>query len=303
MSKFSAFALSALSALGLVFASAEARAQSVFSLHDQASGQTQVFTNADSLFSMEGGEQGLIFSAGGAFGGPTWTVKLQPPMGQKLRPGRYANVGCPAPLQSGRAAGLEVTDNNPVCRPDRPDNVWGWFNIRQIRYGAAGEVVALEATFSQRLGSPSAPELGGLIRYQTAPLSLGLKAEPNFAWGAIDQQHHGDAGLFALEGTTAGVQFEASVPNDHWSISIVPAAGGALRVGNFRTRNAAGAGYVGLRVVRGAGAQACEGGTGQLNIQGLDTAPDGRVVALRATFEYRCGNAKPALRGTVRYYR
>ncbi|HEY4555611.1 MAG TPA: hypothetical protein VIG68_04165, partial [Lysobacter sp.] len=132
---------------------------------------------------------------------------------------------------------------------------------------------------------------------------LKLKSDPGFAWGKINQQHHGDTSLFSLEGTTAGVQYEASVPKDHWSISLAPSTGTQLRVGTFRTRNTADAAHTGLRVERGAGAQTCADGTGLLTIHDIDATPSGNVVALRATFEYRCGNAKPALRGTVRFYR
>jgi len=283
-----------------------AAAQSILSLHDAATGETSVYTPADSLFSLDGDGSALNFSASvNAFRAAAWYLRMEAPEGERLAPGRYERAGCTFSLRTGRSPGLEVTDNNPVCRPTSApfDAVWGRFAIRQIAYDDAGRVTSLEAVFTQRVGSPTAPPLAGLLRYNAAPLSLAVTSDPGFAWGPIDQRNFGDTSLFSLKGdTTGGLQYQASVTKDLWSIAIQPPSGRTLRVGRYNTRSTADAGHAGFNVLRGHGPQGCSG-TGRLEILGMDTDPAGNVLNLHATFEYRCNGAQAALRGTIHHLR
>lgn len=287
-------------AAGVLLGATEVSAQSVLSIHNQATGQTRVFTEDESLFFVDMSASGLVFTSRHGASGDQWLVKLHAPIGEKLRPGRYDYVGCPEPYQSGRAAGLEVTDNNPVCAHEEDiGRVFGWFSVRQIAYDAAGQVTSLEAAFSQRLGSTTAPELGGYLRYRAAPKSFRIKSDRRFAWGTIDQDNHGDGSVFALDGTTAGLNYDVSAPRDHWSVSLAPSTGNQIRVGSFNTRNDADASHWGLRIRRSKG-ESCDA-NGLVTVHELKTDGAGQVVGLHATFEYRCGTARPALRGVIRH--
>ena len=287
----------------LLAASGPASAQSILSIHDEATGATRVFTPGDSRFSLSGDGRGLNVAAEGPGGG--WYLRFEAPEGQFLAPGRYDQAGCRFPLRMGRAPGLEVTDNNPACSYGLgADTLWGSFAIRQIAYDTAGKVTSLEALFTQRKGAPTAPALAGLVRYEARPLSLTLKSGAGFALGAIAQENHGDSGIFALEGTVSdGIHYSASVRKDTWRILIDPPTGRQLQVGRYTTRAFAGASHAGLLIVRGVGQpwRCADAEEGVLDIQAIRVNPAGTILGLRASFEYRCGGTRPALRGRIRF--
>lgn len=286
----------------LVAGTGHAPAQSVLSIHDEASGATRVFTPDSATFSISGDGKAINVDVSDA--GSTWLMRFEAPEGERLAPGRYDDAGCRFPLRLGRAPGIEVTDNNPVCSfALGTDTVWGSFVIRQITYDGAGNVLSLEALFTQRKGSATAPALGGLIRHDARPMSLSLKSGPAFAWGAIAQENHGDTSLFTFDGTSAdGVDYTASVRKDTWRVLIAPPTGKLLRVGRYRTRAAADSGNAGLRILRGLGlSPSCPDPSGLLDIQKMRVNSVGTILGLQATFEYRCGGSKAALRGTIRH--
>lgn len=280
----------------------QASAQSILSIHDEATGVTRVFTPGDATFFASGDGKAIDIDTAGP--GAAWYLRFEAPEGEVLAPGRHDNAGCPFQLRFGRAPGLGVTDNNPVCSFGLgADTLWGSFVIRQVAYDPTGRVVSLEALFTQRKGSATAPALGGLIRYEARPLSLTLKSDPGFAWGAVAQENHGDTGLFMLQGTAAdGLTYDASVQKDIWRLLIDPPIGRRLQAGRYPTRGVADAGHVGLLVLRGFHQNAnCPDPKGRLDVQKIRTNAAGMIVGLRATFEYRCGGTRPALRGLIRY--
>lgn len=282
-----------------------AAAQSVLSIHEQATGETSVYTAEDAQFSVVGDGQAMNISVGrNVKSAVAWYFRFEAPAGEVFKPGRYQDAGCPFTLRSGRAAGMEVTNNNPICRPvTGQDSIWGSFAIRQIAYGKAGDITSLEIFFEQRAGSPDAEPLTGLLRYRASPLSLTLASDPNFAWGGISQRYDGDTSFFALEGTTSGLHYIASVPHDRWVVAIEPPIGQTLRPGVYQTRNFADGLRVGLSIQRGFGPQRCISSGGRLEILEMEVGPAGEVLSLRATFDYRCEARVAALRGTIRYLR
>lgn len=286
----------------LVAGAGQAPAQTILSIYDEASRTTRVFTPGDVSFSLSGNGRAIDVDAVGP--GAGWYLRFEAPEGQTLSPGRYDNAGCRHPLRMGRSPGMEVTDNNPACSIGLgTDTLWGSFVIRQIAFDPAGNVASLEALFTQRKGSPAAPALAGLIRYEARPLSLSLKSEPGFVLGAVSQDNHGDTSVFTLDGTvTDGIDYVASVRKDTWRILIAPPPGRTLQVGRYSTRGFADAGHAGLLVLRGIDQPSrCPDASGQLDIQKLRVNPVGTILGLQATFHYRCGGTRPALRGTIRY--
>jgi hypothetical protein len=288
----------------------DASAERLLTVRDQATGQSVTLTGADAGFVIDGSGDGVnidVFAqslkaaAPGFVSGATWFMRFEAPPGETLRPGRYVKAGCPFALRTGRAPSMQVTEDNPVCRPD-VDSIWGSFEIRQIAYDTAGKVTSIELTFKQHVGSPDAPPLTGLLRLDAQPLSLALESDRRFAWGRISQRHFGDTSLFTLTGTTAGVDYTASVIKDHWAITIAPPEGQLLEAGKtYTTRNFATGPHAGLVVLRGLGFQGCSDATGSLRVRGLNTDASGNVVGLHADFEYRCAGSTAALHGTIHH--
>lgn len=298
-----------LTAAGLMSGIDEASAERLLTVRDHATGQIVTLTGENAGFTIDGDGSAVnidvnaqnLKSGPGFVSGANWFMRFEAPPGETLQPGRYFNAGCPFALRTGRAPSMQVTEDNPICRPD-VDSIWGSFEIRQIGYDDAGNVASIELTFRQHADSPDAPPWTGLLRLDTEPLSLVLDSDARFALGRVSQRHFGDTSLFSLTGTTAGLDYTASVIKDHWSISLTPPGGQVLEAGKtYTTRNFATGPHAGLLVLRGLGFQGCSESIGTLRILGLRTDPSGNVLGLHADFEYRCDGARPALRGTIRH--
>jgi hypothetical protein len=286
---------------------ADVRAQSMFSVRDEATRAEQVYTHETGQFRVYGNGEQLNFNVRAnagvqpTFGSTQWFVTLVAPPGERLRPGFYPDVGCPV-TTFGRAAGLQVTYDNPKCEAD--DTIWGWVSIRQIEFDDAGNVTRLEAAYSQRVGSPTAPAWSGLLRYDAAPMSFTVSAARNSPWGRVRQENHGDTGLFRLTGDASQLYYEASVLKDHWSVVIAPRTGQALQAGSHATRAEPDAQHAALNIVRGLDSPLyCPGSRGTVDIQDVAWGDAGEVTALRARFEYRCTPRSAPLRGEIRFQR
>lgn len=285
--------------VGLIASVGVAAAQSILSLHDEATGTTQVFVPSDAYppFSVWGDGSTINVHVP-----PDYYLHFEAPEGQKLAPGAYPGAGCRKPQRHGRAPGLEVTNNNPACGPDE-DTQFGSFTIRQVGYGAGGEVESLEAVFIQRLGSPTAPALGGLVRIDARPLAFHLQSGARSAWGRREQHHHGNSSLFSMEGSTAsGMAYEVSGLKHKWQVLITPPAGRLLATGRYATKAVADVRHAGLQVQLGDHETVeCANPSGSIDIQKLVADERGAVKRLRAQFQYRCAGRQPPLRGTIRH--
>ncbi|QDW66557.1 hypothetical protein [Luteimonas granuli] len=294
--------------LGLVGASTEVAAERILIVHDEDTGVSRTYTPPIGVFTLSEVGEILRVTVGEQFGEVSasvlpgfWFMSFVAPPGERLSPGVYRNAGCLSPYRTGRAPSMEIADN-PVCLDG--DTVWGEFAIRQLDYDAAGAVRGVELTFTQRVGSASAPALTGELRIDTNPLSLTVDSPAAFAWGRIAQENHGDTSLFTLTGTTAGIDYTASVIKDLWSIAITPPPGMLLEAGRtYTTRNFADGRSAGLLILRGADvSQSCADASGLLKVRAIETATSGEVTGLHADFHYKCTLNGPPLRGTIRYH-
>ncbi len=299
-----------ITAAGLLAGIHDASAERLLTIRDQSTGQSVTLTGDNAGFLIDGSGDGVnidVFAQSAKLGpafvsGATWFMRFEAPPGETLQPGRYINAGCPFALRTGRVPSMQVTEDNPICRPDT-DSIWGSFEIRQIAYDTAGKISSIELTFRQHSGSPDAPPLVGLLRLDADPLSFVVESDRRFALGQTSQKNFGDSSLFSLNGTTAGIDYTASVIKDHWAITIAPPEGQLLQAGKtYTTRNFATGPNAGLVVLRGLGFRGCSDATGTLRVRGLNTDSAGNVVGLHADFEYRCPGSNAALRGTIRHH-
>jgi hypothetical protein len=119
-------------------------------------GVTKGYTNATSVFGLQGTASGVAFSVSGER--DDWTVYLYPPAGQTLTVGTYTGAQR-YPFNDAGRPGLSVSGNGRGC-----NTLTGQFTIREIAFDAAGAVTALFATYEQHCEGGT-PALRGTIRY------------------------------------------------------------------------------------------------------------------------------------------
>lgn len=294
-----------LASLVLLPLSALAQADTFFlSVVDEERGQTFVHTDRDSEFRVSGSRERIfIYTAPIAVDPPPaapryddFTIDVHAPAGQVLGPGLYPDLDCPN-ATSGRALGFEAYENNRPCAA--ADEIYGWVTIRQIEFDANGALTRLELAFSQRVDSPTAPALNGVVRYNTQPLSLRFVSPRRSLLGAIDEVFMGDTSLFDLTDNGAGgLLYTASALRAQLQLSI-DTAGQALQVGRYATDS--NTGPVRMSLMEGEAppdVTVCQG-PGVLDVQEIARDGTGRIVGLRATFQQYCGD-RPARPASVR---
>jgi hypothetical protein len=114
-------------------------------------GQGKTINSTSYNFSGTGSDSNVRISMTSA--SENWQLTLAAPAGEKLHPGIYNNSER-APFRTGRSSGLEFSGMGRGC-----NDIWGNFTIRQIAYDAGGTIKVLDADFTQRCGSATAPVL------------------------------------------------------------------------------------------------------------------------------------------------
>lgn len=272
-------------------------------------GGSRVWTPSNTRFDLSGDRTEVYFSAAlntmTAAVSPYWYIHLKARPGETLQPGQYLRAGC-SRIQHGRAPGIHITENNPVCSGDK-DNVSGWFVIRQIAFDEAGQVTSIEASFRQDAGpnSPVGP-LSGVLRYNSQPLWLSLQPTDDFLWADLSaRSSYGDSAMFSLSGNVdSSVYYVASVLRDRWVVTLSPPTGKRLSVGTYAIQQAPTSTLAGLyinRVSAGSAAPRCSSPSGQLQVIEIAHDADGTIKRLRAKFTYRCLNTPGELKGEIRY--
>lgn len=138
-------------------------------------GLTESFDTTNATFTA-GGYASVGATAGSLWVSVTtptenWQVMLEPPAGQQLRPGTYANA-LRAPF-NGSSPGLSVSGDGRGCNND-----YGSFTVYQLAFASNGSLTQLDADFTQTCESTTAPPLTGTIRYQAAQRST-VALEPS----------------------------------------------------------------------------------------------------------------------------
>lgn len=274
-------------------------------------GKTVSLTAAEAQFGIDGsGDRiGLAVSAGSAyirlnFAAPRSNLGPGFPIAeaqQVLRPGVYHDAES-ARRQSGRAPGLVVSYNGSECRDT---DVWGSFTIDQIGYDDAGKVNGLDATFTQRCGSATAPALTGFIRINVPPLTFRLTSDPaDFIGGGVAKNYFNSESLFALGGTQETVTYSVSGKRDYWTVTIKAPTGRKLVPGAYATTRSGDAARAGLNLRNLSNGKECNTSEGMLVIHdiSLDSATNS-VKALHADFVQYCNGSTAAARGVIRHFK
>ncbi|MGO1071586.1 hypothetical protein [Lysobacter sp. CA199] len=289
--------------LALALASAliapTALADTLFSFSSQPGdpiglGESKTYTEADATLSVDGDSRHAIVRV--EQGSDQWYISLGAPPAQSFQLQRYPEAENPT-RRTGRAPYVYLSTNGRRC-----NDAWGEIRIRQFATDASDRITALEALVLQRCEAAEAPVLAGVIRYNTAPLSLALDSDPgDYVGQGLNKDYYGDSSVFQLWGSAQGLGYTASGRRDRWSAELLPPLGQALRVGTFPIAEAADAVHAGFRFER-PDRRCPRISGGSLQIQSIQFDPgDGSVKALHAQFVQRCDGSSEELRGTIRY--
>ena len=225
-----------------------------------------------------------------------WDVDLAAPRGEKLHPGVYRNAER-AGSRTGRSPGLDVSGDGRGC-----NEVYGRFSVDQIETDAEGAITVLDATYTQRCESATAPALTGVVKYRAFPLGYSYTSDAGDWIGqGASRTHTGSTSTFSLSGTAEGVRYGVSGLREEWSASIAPPVGQRFTAGTtYPTERFRGADVGALDL--GGNGRGCNGSTGEFTVGRLTLDDEGTVTAFSATFVQHCEGAEPALRGTIHYY-
>jgi len=219
------------------------------------------------------------------------SVDLWAPPGDSFRPGVYLDVGCYG-LASGRSATMHITENNPNCRLDSDDNLWGWISIRQIEFSEGGQVSKLEAVFSERWGGPDAPGNVFTVFHNARPRSFSVRAERKSKFGVLAARtYHGDESILSFSGTSTSFSYQSSAPKNHWTLAVDAASGAGLSVGRFATTSHfdPGTGWkMTVSKERGLSEPSRCLGPGTIEVTELMRNDTGAVTSIRGTYEQQC---------------
>lgn len=289
-------------------AGAPVSAQTFMTVTDEATGQTQVITEAGGYGLNIAGSESLIGISTiyrsearppQPFLSHTWYTYVVPPRGEALRPGLYPDAGCRNP-QFGRAIGIEVTEENPVCFDGQLNELRGWVALRQFELDEQGRLEKLEMLLTQRFGDN--PGYTVLVRHNATPMYFRLTNERGAPRSRVIGDFHGDTSFFDLAGRPDdSISYAASVPQDHWLTLIAPPTGKSLKRGRYAVAAKADAWRAGLVLQRQFEDYFdCSTLQGTLDIRDIKIDGAGVVKGVWAKYAIGCSR-RPTLGGELRF--
>ncbi|MYW68082.1 hypothetical protein GTY65_29005 [Streptomyces sp. SID8379] len=222
-----------------------------------------------------------------------WTVQLAAPKGEELHPGVYRGAER-APFRTGRAPGLDVSGEYRGC-----NTIWGQFTVNQIETDSTGAVTRLDASFTQRCDSATAPALKGTVKFAAYPLSYAYTSDADDWIGQGGSgTFTGATSLFSLSGTvTSGFDYTVEGKREEWSVTFYVPEGDRLEAGRTYTVDPEKGGLVAM-----GNGRACGFAGGTLTVDRLATTADGTIKALAARFSQYCQGATARYNGTIHYH-
>jgi hypothetical protein len=226
--------------------------------------------------------------------GESFSLEFAAPHGKVLEPGSYYSAER-ADVRTGKAPGLDVLSGVASC----PD-VWGSFTIRQVAFDEFGVPTQLEATFSQRCGSNTAPLLSGTLAFNTPPWYFSYNSTAGDPVGnGIVRTLYPSTSDIALHGTANGLSYGASGLRDNVYLAISPPTGKTLAPGIYPIARAPGTTAAGIFLTNNL--VSCNTVTGTLNIRALTFGEDGHPTGLYANLTLYCNGASAPFKATIRH--
>ncbi|KOG53503.1 hypothetical protein ADK76_27760 [Streptomyces griseoflavus] len=223
-----------------------------------------------------------------------WDIDLAAPKGETLRPGVYRDAENVFGA-TGRSPGLNVRGNGSAC-----SDLYGQFTVNQIVVDAAGSITLLDASYTQKCESASAPPLKGTVKYRALPLSYTYQSEPGDWIGqGKSATHLGATSIFTLrDAPEGGVAFAVEGKREDWTAEFRPPSGERLTAGRtYQVTGAEGGAWMNVS----GNHHGCNSYTGEFTVDRLYFAGDGKVSGLAARFKQFCDDSTAALTGTIHH--
>jgi len=236
--------------------------------------------------------------------GEHWNIQFGAPYHQvdtfvPLHRGSYANAEHAA-LATPLAPGLEINGPYGNCL-----DAYGSFKIRQVEFDEYRQVTRLEATFSHRCGSTTAPVLSGTLYFEARPRSYSytrVAGNPMGAFGPTAKSYFGDTSDISAGGFTDLLTWQVSGQRDDWQFIATAPTGQRFTKGKTYVLGVdANATTAGIAIQYNA-EPVCINPSGTIKINNISTFPDlGEVNGLYATYTIYCNGGTEPYKGTIRY--
>jgi hypothetical protein len=236
--------------------------------------------------------------------GEHWNIQFQAPNYEAdtfvpLYRGSYANAEHAA-LATPRAPGLEINGPYGNCL-----DAYGSFNIRQIEFDDYRQVTKLEATFTHRCGSTTAPVLSGTLYFEAKPRSYSytrVAGNPMGANGPTAKSYYGDTSDISAGGVTSLLEWRASGQRDDWHFIATPPTGQQFTKGRTYALGTVADATTAAIDIEYNGEPVCINPAGTIKINNISTFPElGEVSGLYATYTIYCNGGTEPYKGTFRY--
>ncbi|MFH9423280.1 hypothetical protein [Streptomyces sp. NPDC017529] len=226
--------------------------------------------------------------------GEWWEIDLAAPKGERLRPGVYRNAER-AVARTGRSPGLDVWGNGRQC-----NELYGQFTVDQVATDDTGAITLLDASYTQKCESATAPPLKGTVKYRALPLSYAYKSEPGDWIGqGKSATHLGATSTFTLQNAPEdGVGFAVEGKREEWTAEFRPPPGERLASGRtYQVTDAQGS----ARMDVSGNHHGCNTTTGEFTVDRLYFADGGTPTGLAVRFKQFCDGSTAALTGTIHH--
>lgn len=237
-----------------------------------------------------------------------WHITLAAPLGMQLTPGSYTGAVNAEGRNGGIAPGIDVNGDGRACNHE-----YGSFTINEIGADLYGNVISLDATFSQQCETPTAPTLSGHVQYQVGtPIPTPPQSYPgsfSFVGGAGEYISQGASEYYGaptttlqMSGTPAGLEVAVIDGNHRWTIELMPPPGTQMSAHtvypNAVNHSASGQPFLN---VYGDG-RACANAYGTFVVREIGTDATGNVTMLDASFSQSCESPSAIpLNGDIRF--
>jgi hypothetical protein len=258
---------------------------------------TKAYTTPTATIDWNG--QGSRFDVEVSQGTDYYHITLEARPGQLLVPGTYNNAER-GDTRKGLAPGITVESHNGSCPA-----VWGSFVVRQLAplgFSLGEPITNLEATFTFRCNSSTAPALTGTILVEAGPRYFSYSRDAGNPLGTVAAKtYYGNNSLTFAYGRADELSLLALGQRDRWSIYMKPPLGRTFAKGIYALANVEDATHASFDIYDERHEGYCTGLAGSINIRDIAYDEWGDVTGLYATWTLTCDGQPAAFRGTFHH--